>query len=367
MTTSIQLSAKWEVPSGPAKSHLDTQLFPECAGKWCDRDIVKKNRRRNHRTASLSDGKREGLPIPPSWAELETLKKAIPGMEGYWNTSVTKDQLIYTLWRLGVGELQSDALVPRKGSRTVVNLPNGEVIVVQPTYSWKGTYGDRMYYMMHFRKSPEPKGDVRTASSDFSPKITEMVEIEAKLHADDAKGLDVVRAIVPADRLDSFIMDAGRLGELWLLAIRRFFMIDPEPIESKRREIVAAALAGVDWRAHPQARRLHDAFLVPATIKCVKEAIQPRGSLDDTQRWEQVESSVVDEVSYHPGLKFLDVRLKDGRRLTFKGVGSEEYRAFMASPSKGEYFNKLKKEHRASATDWYLKARTSLQGTLPIS
>jgi hypothetical protein len=41
--------------TGPEKGKkLDTQLFPECEGTPCDRDIVKKNRKRKKKKASFN-------------------------------------------------------------------------------------------------------------------------------------------------------------------------------------------------------------------------------------------------------------------------------------------------------------------------
>lgn len=93
--------------------------------------------------------------IHPSVPELEAIKKVIPNMEGYWSSSVTKQQLIKTLNNIRGTYEGSENLVPKKSSNTILNLPNGEAMVISPTSSWKGTYKDKMYYIMFFRKRNE--------------------------------------------------------------------------------------------------------------------------------------------------------------------------------------------------------------------
>ena len=92
----------------------------------------------------------EELKTHPYVSEIESLKKTIPDMEGYWWAGFTKAQLINTLNKIkGIYE-GSENLIPKKGSNTAVNLPNGEVMVIANA-SWKGTYKDKMYYLMFFR------------------------------------------------------------------------------------------------------------------------------------------------------------------------------------------------------------------------
>jgi len=93
--------------------------------------------------------------IHPSIPELEKMKKIIPNMEGYWSSSVTQKQLVNTINKIQGTYEGAENLVPKKGTNTIINLPNGEVIVASPTSSWKGTYKDKMYYIMLFRNKNE--------------------------------------------------------------------------------------------------------------------------------------------------------------------------------------------------------------------
>ena len=93
--------------------------------------------------------------VHPSVSEIESLKKLIPDMEGYWSNSVTKKELIHTLNKIMGTYEGAEKQIPNKGSNTIINLPNKEVMLISPVSSWKGTYGDKMYYIMFFRSKNE--------------------------------------------------------------------------------------------------------------------------------------------------------------------------------------------------------------------
>lgn len=57
--------------------------------------------------------------------------------------------------------------------------------------------------------------------------------------------------------------------------------------------------------------------------------------------WVPVDSSFIEAIAYHPLAWVLEVRMKNGRRYTFMDVPLEVYKVFLASPSKGNFFNTI--------------------------
>lgn len=52
----------------------------------------------------------------------------------------------------------------------------------------------------------------------------------------------------------------------------------------------------------------------------------------------RVNSSAIEDIAYEAGLRRLYVRFKSGERYAYVGVPADVHRAFLASPSKGRYF-----------------------------
>ena len=61
----------------------------------------------------------------------------------------------------------------------------------------------------------------------------------------------------------------------------------------------------------------------------------------DSDAWKDVESSFINAIAYYEAAAVLEVRLNSGKKYTFMGVPQDVYEAFMKSPSKGEYFNRV--------------------------
>ena len=60
-------------------------------------------------------------------------------------------------------------------------------------------------------------------------------------------------------------------------------------------------------------------------------------------KWQPINSKWIAEVAYYGNLGYLDVRLKNGQKYTFKNVPKNIYLDFMKAKSKGKYFNKVLK------------------------
>jgi len=52
-----------------------------------------------------------------------------------------------------------------------------------------------------------------------------------------------------------------------------------------------------------------------------------------------VDSSFIDSIAYYKLAWVLEIKLKNGRKYAFFNVPQEVYEAFLASPSKGQFFN----------------------------
>ena len=64
-------------------------------------------------------------------------------------------------------------------------------------------------------------------------------------------------------------------------------------------------------------------------------------------KWEKVESSVIDEIAYHPMARVLEIKFKSGRTYTYMGVPPETYTNLKNADSKGSFFNeRIKHEFR---------------------
>jgi hypothetical protein len=62
----------------------------------------------------------------------------------------------------------------------------------------------------------------------------------------------------------------------------------------------------------------------------------------------RVDSSVIHSIGYDERRRLLRVRFHNGRTYSYLGVEPLEYRALLASPSIGKYFNEvIKPAHRA--------------------
>lgn len=61
--------------------------------------------------------------------------------------------------------------------------------------------------------------------------------------------------------------------------------------------------------------------------------------------WVIVDSSFIDAIAYYDVAWVLEVRLKNGRKYTFMDVPKKVYDAFLASPSKGTFFNQVLKRN----------------------
>jgi hypothetical protein len=58
-------------------------------------------------------------------------------------------------------------------------------------------------------------------------------------------------------------------------------------------------------------------------------------------KWISVDSSFISYVAYFAPLSIFEVKLKDGNKYSFKGVPKKVFQAFMRSPSKGKFFNRV--------------------------
>jgi len=64
-------------------------------------------------------------------------------------------------------------------------------------------------------------------------------------------------------------------------------------------------------------------------------------------KWEKVESSVIDEIAYHPTARVLEIKFKSGRIYTYMSVPPETYENFKKAKSLGQFFNEhIKHEYR---------------------
>ena len=57
--------------------------------------------------------------------------------------------------------------------------------------------------------------------------------------------------------------------------------------------------------------------------------------------WVSVDSSFIDSIAYFSLARVLEVRMKNGKRYTFMDVPPEVYKAFLESPSNGNFFNTI--------------------------
>lgn len=64
-------------------------------------------------------------------------------------------------------------------------------------------------------------------------------------------------------------------------------------------------------------------------------------------KWERVESSVIDEIAYHPMARVLEIKFKNGRVYTYMSVPPETYQNLKNAESKGRFFNEhIKHDYR---------------------
>lgn len=75
--------------------------------------------------------------------------------------------------------------------------------------------------------------------------------------------------------------------------------------------------------------------------KDIKDYIPP-------ERWIPVESSFITHISYHEGLKILEIKTKDGKVYGFNNVPLKVFKKFMKAKSKGEFFNRVIKQNYSS-------------------
>lgn len=61
--------------------------------------------------------------------------------------------------------------------------------------------------------------------------------------------------------------------------------------------------------------------------------------------WVPINSSFIEALAYHELARVLEIKLKSGRRYTFMDVPKNIYEAFLASPSKGTFFNTIVKQN----------------------
>jgi hypothetical protein len=61
----------------------------------------------------------------------------------------------------------------------------------------------------------------------------------------------------------------------------------------------------------------------------------------DKDPWQDVDSSFIDAIAYYDLAQVLEVRIANGRVYTFMEVPPEIHKAFLKSPSKGSFFNKI--------------------------
>jgi hypothetical protein len=64
--------------------------------------------------------------------------------------------------------------------------------------------------------------------------------------------------------------------------------------------------------------------------------------LNSELMWTSVDSSLVDSVRYFKLAQVFSIKLKNGNEYTFYDVDKKTYDEFMASESKGKFFNKLR-------------------------
>jgi len=61
----------------------------------------------------------------------------------------------------------------------------------------------------------------------------------------------------------------------------------------------------------------------------------------DKDKWIPVESSWLQAIAYHELAHVLEIKLNNGKKYTFMSVPQKVFEAFLVSPSKGEFFNKV--------------------------
>lgn len=191
------------------------------------------------------------------------------------------------------------------------------------------------------------------------PSIDQTISSYANVYAAGAKNAQLVIDMVPEKSLEHFSLDGDKLAEKWRGAVERFFLIYPQQDHDKW-SLVKTALVGVDWTSYPEAKRLCYSFLIPATVKCIRECMVSSDAeryvaSNEANKWIPVESSLIKDVMYHASNGFMDIRLKDGKKFTFRDVSKEDYDTFMESPSKGKIFNKMRMDRKSVSSNWYLK------------
>ena len=70
---------------------------------------------------------------------------------------------------------------------------------------------------------------------------------------------------------------------------------------------------------------------------------QVKNDLDE-DKWVDVDSSFISKAAYYEPLGMFEMKMKNGKEYSFAGVPKQVYDDFLASPSKGTFFNKVIKE-----------------------
>lgn len=61
-------------------------------------------------------------------------------------------------------------------------------------------------------------------------------------------------------------------------------------------------------------------------------------------KWTSVDSSFITDAAYYEPLGMFEIKMKNGKEYSFAGVPKKIYEDFMASSSKGSFFNRVIKE-----------------------
>ena len=61
-------------------------------------------------------------------------------------------------------------------------------------------------------------------------------------------------------------------------------------------------------------------------------------------KWIPVNSSWISDVAYHEGLRFLEIRLNNGKEYLYPDIPKKVFEDFMQAKSKGEFFNRIIRE-----------------------
>jgi predicted nucleotidyltransferase/8-oxo-dGTP pyrophosphatase MutT (NUDIX family) len=313
------------VDDAPQHGHLDTQLFPECAGTKFDRDVVKKNRKRRHKRLAQAEAWR---PVAMRMMQRDDANfgewmRDLGEERGKLDLEYFRDfaDEKYSLRIRDDGLIEVNWMVDDDAARVI----GGEDVVA--------------FHATSTRLLPRIR---REGLLPSKKDVNRFGQAPAGVYVSLRSG-----GVAMDGYADNAVSKHG--GEPVVLEIRtRLADLSPDPddadIESGRYQYVLPRVAPSDilnlgGRRTASAERDIDGELI--------------AELDAEYRdkWTPVESSAIREVAYFELLGMLEFKMRDFREYSFAGVPREEYEAFLAAKSKGRWFADFVRRYRASKPD----------------